>query len=167
MYRAIATAAEIADALLVELREWRESVLPPALRSVGVIQVTGKVDAHAFVLRYDAYPVRGVTLDDVDLHGRLADDTSGGTRVEVTLRHDDGLTTMLVVWLVIVVAFGWFSLAGAFVALLMGGAIALDAWWRAQKAGRLVSLQRRYLMERLEHALRVAEQANEARDATG
>lgn len=163
-----ATAAEVADALRAELREWRESLLPPGLRNAGVIQVTGEVDAHSFVFRYDAYPVRGRPLDDVELRGRLTHDTGKrGTIVKATLHHDDGLATMLVVWLVVLVAIGWFSLTGAFVTLVMGSAFALHAWWLAQKAKGLVSLQRRYLMERLEHALRAAEQASEVRDATG
>ena len=162
-----ATVAQLAAALRAELREWRESVLPPALRSAGVLQVTGKVEPRAFVLRYDAYPTRNRPLDDVELRGRLVDGANGGTVVEATLRHDDGLVTMLVVWLVVLVVIGWFSLASAFVVLLFGGMIAVHAWWQAQKAKAIVPLQRRYLMERLEHALRVAEQASEERNATG
>ena len=87
--------------------------------------------------------------------------------VEATLRHDDGIVTMLAVWLVVLVVIGWFSLASAFVVLLFGGMIAVHACSQAQKAKAIVPLQRRYLMERLEHALRVAEQASEERNATG
>ena len=161
-----AAPAAVAAALRAELREWRESVLPAALRDAGVLQVTGTVDERSFVLRYDAMAVRGRPLDDVELRGQLIAAPTGGTRVAATLRHDDGLGTLALVWMVVLVAIGWFSLAGAFVVLVFGSALMLHAWWYAQRASRLVALQRHYLVERLEHALRVAEQQPDARRET-
>ena len=168
-YERDSTAApeQVREALHAELREWRESVLPPALRNAGVLQVTGTVEGRTFVMRYDSTGIRGKPLDDVELRGLITDGAGGGTRVVAALHHDDGLRTLMAVAIVVIAVIGWFSLAGAFVGVVFAGFLVLDAWWRAQRASRLVPLQRLYLIERLEHALRSAEQANERREPPG
>jgi hypothetical protein len=134
-YHAAAAPALVAAALRDELREWRESVLPSALRSAGVLQVTGDVDERAFVLRYHSVSVRRRTPDDVELRGRLVDSASGGTVVSTAVHHSNGLVTMVAVWIALLVVIGWFSLEGAFVCALFGSMVALHAWWRAQARG--------------------------------
>ena len=96
-----ASSAAVLDAIRQEVREWRESVIPPTLRSQGVVQVEGTIRGARFELRYAG---SDEALPDVVLRGAVVARPEGGCEVVATLARSAGvfalpaLIALLGVW---------------------------------------------------------------------
>ena len=90
----VAPAADVLEAIRRDLQEWRDFVIPPALRSLGVIRVEGTIRGARFELRYAG---TSEEIPDVVLRGAVVARPDGGCEVVATLErgalmvaHDEG-----------------------------------------------------------------------------
>jgi hypothetical protein len=137
-------------AILEDAREWRESVVPPALRKE--YRVTARVEGDRFRLQL---PKHLDTAEPVTLRGVVSPAPQGGSLIRASF-HSGGAKTALLLGAVGIVLLIWSLPAGS---LLLAWA-AVDAavqTWRASRLGPESSATTLYLADRLNAAVTAAQ----------
>lgn len=145
-----APRAAVLAAIGEDGREWRESVLPAALRQAGMFQVEATIRGDEFVMHVAGGRERG---PPVELRGRVTDRPAGGSRVVARCALRPTYR-----WLAGLLAFGAVGLAytdltGALIVLGVAGLCLAIEWWRDERLTRSGNAEARYLAERLERAV--------------
>lgn len=78
-----AERSEVLRAIQADLREWRESLLPPAIRKRGVTHLVGSVNGGDFTIRVS--PERR-SYSTVSAHGTVQHRPGGGSVIRATVR---------------------------------------------------------------------------------
>ena len=131
-----------------DMREWRESVIPAALRDDGVLQVEGRFSTSAFRLSY-AIGNREHAGPMPSLRGTVTPRDGGGSRVKVVIGVGWGHLVALVPFALIGLAFS------RVIPLLF---IALGVYWYRSRSDRNAPTVA-YLLDRVSTAVKRASAA--------
>jgi len=148
-----ASAAAVLEAIRQDVREWRESVIPDALRSRGVFRVEGRVRGDRFELRYVGSFEHS---PDVVLRGAVVARPEGGCDVVAAVGRPAGvfalpaLLALLGVWELV--------RGGGFGSLALAGVVTVACVAYTETVSRRGARDAAYLVERLRQAVARAAQ---------
>ena len=155
-----ASAVRVLEAIAVEGKEWRESLVPDELREAGILQVRTEVKRHTFKFHLVRRSQPGPHGDPLELTGVVEAQSDGRSVIRGSCGKRGNLQVVLALIGLAGIAAAIFAPEDLVVVAVLGFGALVFVYVNDHSVDRQGNAQARYLVERLEHALSAAEGAS-------